>query len=185
MANIATLKKFVGYRFSSGSETGSDFKSFATKLRNYIKSVCNENGMEMVSFNRGHYDCFGFVKMQDSDVYAYWSISDVRFWQDEWFNKVLFRTANGPKDYHGGHNQYCSLEKLGSSIQSLMQKNIVYRINGKTFTDKQMRDIGRDIASLWGAECYGYTVDTYRDKVVFQCVECGEHFITEQAFADF
>lgn len=185
MANISTLKKFVGFRFSSGGVIGPDFKSFSTKLRNYIKAICEENNMEMVSFNRGHYECSGFVKVLATDSYFYWSISDVRYWSDEWFNKVLYRTATGPKDYRGGQNMYCPLEKLGSSIVALAKRTVSYNINGKTFNDMQMRNIGRDIASLWGAECYDYTVDKVNQKVIFDCIEHGEKFVTEQAFNEF
>ena len=62
MANLNSLKKYLGYRFSSGGVIGSDFKSFSTKLRNYIKAVCDENGLEMVSYNRNHYEATGSLR---------------------------------------------------------------------------------------------------------------------------
>lgn len=185
MASLATLKKFIGYRFSSGGVIGDDFKSFSAELRKHINALCKEHNMEMVSFNRGHYECSGFVKVIDTDSYVYWSISDVRYWNDEWLNKVLYRTATGPKDYRGGQNMYCHLEQLGSSIVSLARRTAKYDINGKTFNDLQIRNIGNNIASLWGAQCYNYRIDRANQKVVFECIEHGERFVTEQAFNEF
>ena len=129
MANIANLKKYLGYRFSSGSTIGDDFKSFSTKFRNYIKSMCEEHGMELVSFNRGHYECSGFLKVLDTNSFIYWSISDVRYWADDWYRKVLYRTADNQKDYRGGPNMYCSLDKLGESAVLLAKRTVARNSN--------------------------------------------------------
>ena len=40
MANLAELKKYLNYEFSSGCYTGEDYKSFQTKYINYLKQVC-------------------------------------------------------------------------------------------------------------------------------------------------
>lgn len=185
MANLNSLKKYLGYRFSSGGVIGSDFKSFSTKLRNYIKAVCDENGLEMVSYNRNHYEASGFLKYTKTGQYIYWSISDVRFWQDEWYNSVLIRLADHEKDYHGKENNRCSLADIGNASISLAMRNLKFNINGKEFNDRQLRQEGSEIASLWGAECYDYEVDNEKQKVIFSCIEHGEPFITEKAFAEF
>lgn len=185
MANLNSLKKYLGYRFSSGGVIGSDFKSFSTKLRNYIKAVCDENNLEMISYNRNHYEASGFLKHTETGQYIYWSISDVRFWQDEWFNSILIRLADHEKDYRGKENHKCSLADIGKTAVLLAVKNTKYVINGKEFNDRQLRAEGSEIASLWGAECYGYKVDAENKKVTFDCIEHGEPFVTEKAFDEF
>lgn len=185
MANLNSLKKYVNYRFSSGGVIGEDFKSFSTKLRNYIKAICEENGFEMVSYNRGHYESSGFIKNPKTNQFAYWSISDVRFWQNEWFDHVLYRMTDSEKDYRGKQNMYCSLENLGQSISNMFERYVVYNINNKEFSRSKMMEVGRDIASLWGGECLDFEVDNDKQVVTFKCIEHGEFFITEQAFAEF
>ena len=43
-------------------------------------------------------------------------------------------------------------------------------------------NIGNEIASLWGASCYDYEIDLKNKKVIFDCVEAGEFFITDITF---
>ena len=139
----------------------------------------------MVSYNRNHYEASGFLKYTKTGQYIYWSISDVRFWQDEWYNSVLIRLADHEKAYHGKENNRCSLADIGNASISLAMRNLKFNINGKEFNDRQLKQEGSEIASLWGAECYDYEVDNENQKVIFSCIEHGEPFITEKAFAEF
>lgn len=63
-----------------------------------------------------------------------------------------------------------------------MKKNIVI---GKTLP-KEIREnllrIGNNVASTWGASCYKYKVSNKERKVIFECVEHGELFVTEIEF---
>ena len=45
-------------------------------------------------------------------------------------------------------------------------------------------DIGNDIAAIWGAICYDYTIDEENKEVVFECNERGEEFVTSYSFED-
>ena len=42
----------------------------------------------------------------------YISISDVRYFTNEWYSHILIRTAKSDTDYRGGFNHYTTLENL-------------------------------------------------------------------------
>lgn len=120
MAKLSELKKYIDYEFSSGCYTGEDYKTFQTKYINYLRSICKENGWIFVRALRGHYEFSLFIKDNENN-YVYLSISDVRFFPNEWFNHVLIRTAKSEEDYTGGRNQYYSLPVLQFAIHQLLK----------------------------------------------------------------
>lgn len=123
MAKLQDLKKYLNYEFSLGCHTGDDYKTFERKYINYLKSLCKEKGWEMVWASKNHYcftACFSF-----NGKYIYVSISDVRFFKNEWYNHVLFRTMEHHKDYRGGMNCYTTLPQLGDAITSLFHRMVV------------------------------------------------------------
>ena len=111
MANIKDLKKYVGYEFSSGCYTGDDYKSFQTKYINYLRSICKQNHWQLVNVGRNHYCFSAFIKSAENKC-VYVSISDVRYFSDEWYNHILIRTAKDEQDYRGGFNNYTTLDGL-------------------------------------------------------------------------
>lgn len=111
MATIRDLEKYLDYEFSSGSYTGSDYKSFQTKYINYLKSICSKNNMQLVNTGKNHYCLSTFIKNNDGK-YIYLSISDVRHHINEWYTHILVRTAKSKRDYSGGRNLYTSLPNL-------------------------------------------------------------------------
>lgn len=119
MANISNLKKYLGYEFSSGCYTGNDYKSFQTKYINYLKTMCKDNHWELVNVNKNHYCFSAFIKSAEGR-YVYLSISDVRYFADEWFNHILVRTAKNEVDYKGGFNNYTALEDLEGKVAILL-----------------------------------------------------------------
>ncbi len=120
MAKLSELRKYLNYEFSTGVYTGDDYKTFQTKYINYLKSLCKENGLIFVNALRNHYYFSAFIKNRENK-FIYLSISDVRFFQNEWFNRVLIRTAKNEKDYTGGSNQYYSLPVLQFAIHQLLK----------------------------------------------------------------
>ena len=120
MATLNDLKKYLNYEFSTGYYTGEDYKTFQRKYINYLKSIAKENGWELVNVGKNHYQFSAFFKYKDK--YVYFSISDVRFWQNEWYKHILVRTASHQKDYHGGGNCYASLPLLNFAIKSLFER---------------------------------------------------------------
>ena len=120
MAKLQDLEKYLNHTFSTGYYTPDrDYLSFQRKYINYLRSICKENDWILVKANKSHYFFSAFIK----DVYGlcvYISISDVRFWKNEWYNNVLIRDAKDENDYHGGRNNYIELPHLPQKIKSLL-----------------------------------------------------------------
>lgn len=120
MAKLNDLKKYIDYEFSSGCYTGEDYKSFQTKYINYLKAMCKENNWELVNISKNHYCFSAFIKSSENKC-VYLSISDVRYFSNEWYNHILVRTAKNEVDYRGGFNNYTTLEKLDNTVAKLLK----------------------------------------------------------------
>ena len=120
MAKIKDLEKYLNYEFSSGGYTGEDYKKFERLYINYLKSLLKENGWELVKVNKNHYEFSAFFLC--SNKHIYFSISDVRFWNNNWYNKILIRTAKSDTDYRGGQNLYTNLPNLKHFLLNLLNK---------------------------------------------------------------
>ncbi len=118
MAKIAELKKYLTHEFSAGCYTGDDYKSFQTKYLNYLKTMCRENHWQLVNVGKNHYCFSAFIKSAENKC-VYISISDVRYFTNEWFHHILVRTAENEVDYRGGFNNYATLEGLEVKIAQL------------------------------------------------------------------
>ena len=119
MANIKDLEKYVNYEFSSGCYTGDDYKSFQTKYINYLKSICNANHWRLVNVGKNHYCFSAFIKSAENKC-VYISISDVRYFSNEWYDHILIRTAENETDYRGGFNNYTTLSDLEGTAAELL-----------------------------------------------------------------
>lgn len=118
------IAQFKGHEFQTGSYKTPEFKTFARKFKNAIQEQLG-SGDEIVSFNTGHFDCSGFIRrianLGRSEKYIYFSISDVRFFRNEWIGSILVRTAKGPQDYTGGRNQYTDLKNFGTVVDQIFE----------------------------------------------------------------
>ena len=65
----------------------------------------------MVNIGRNHYCFSAFVKSAENKC-VYISISDVRYFPDDWYKHILIRTAKDEQDYRGGFNHYTTLDNL-------------------------------------------------------------------------
>ena len=119
MAKIAELKKYLTHEFSTGCYTGDDYKSFQTKYLNYLKTLCRENHWQLVNVGKNHYCFSAFIKSSQNKC-VYISISDVRYFTNEWFNRILVRTAKSEIDFRGGFNNYTTLDHLEVKIAELL-----------------------------------------------------------------
>ena len=120
MATIKDLEKYIDYEFSSGCYTGEDYKSFQTKYINFLRSMCKQNHWQLVNVVRNHY-CFSvFIKSAENKC-IYVSISDVRFFTNEWYSNILIRTAKNEQDYHGGFNHRTTLKELEMKAMELLE----------------------------------------------------------------
>ena len=119
MANIKDLEKYVNYEFSSGCYTGDDYKSFQTKYINYLRAVCKNNHWRLVNVGKNHYCFSAFIKSAENKC-VYISISDVRYFSNEWYDHILIRTAENETDYRGGFNNYTTLSDLEGTAAYLL-----------------------------------------------------------------
>lgn len=120
MATIKNLEKYIDYEFSSGCYTGDDYKSFQTKYINFLRSMCKQNHWQLVNVGRNHYCFSAFIKSAENKC-VYISISDVRFFTNEWYNYILIRTAKNEQDYQGGFNHRTTLKELEMKAMELLE----------------------------------------------------------------
>ena len=120
MATIKDLEKYIDYEFSSGCYTGDDYKSFQTKYINFLRSICKQNHWQLVNVRRNHYCFSAFIKSAENKC-VYVSISDVRFFTNEWYNNILIRTAKNEQDYYGGFNHRTTLKELEMKAMELLE----------------------------------------------------------------
>ena len=123
MANIKDLKKYIGYEFSSGCYTGDDYKSFQTKYINFLKAICKQNHWQLVNVGRNHYCFSAFIKSAENKC-VYVSISDVRYFSDEWYNHILIRTA---KDEQTIAAVLITIQRLTDLNSGLANCSTIYR----------------------------------------------------------
>jgi len=120
MAQIKDLEKYIDYEFSSGCYTGDDYKSFQTKYINFLRSICKQNHWHLVNVGRNHYCFSAFIKSAENKC-VYVSISDVRFFTNEWYSNILIRTAKNEQDYRGGFNHRTTLKELEMKAMELLE----------------------------------------------------------------
>lgn len=120
MATIKDLEKYIDYEFSSGCYTGDDYKSFQTKYINFLRSICKQNHWQLVNVGRNHYCFSAFIKSAENKC-VYVSISDVRFFTNEWYSNILIRKAKNEQDYYGGFNHRTTLKELEMKTMELLE----------------------------------------------------------------
>ncbi|MDE2027081.1 MAG: hypothetical protein KGJ11_00895 [Candidatus Omnitrophica bacterium] len=118
------FKKLMDWKdnnFESSTVKTPEFMAFAKMLRAHIKKEARENALEVVGFSTGHFYCSGFFKNTATGKFAYFSISDVRYFSDSWIDDVLLRTAAHEKDYTGGGNQFVNIIGIGKEALKITQ----------------------------------------------------------------
>lgn len=120
MATIKDLEKYIDYEFSSGCYTGDDYKSFQTKYINFLRSICKQNHWQLVNVGRNHYCFSAFIKNAENKC-VYVSISDVRFFTNEWYSNILIRKAKNEQDYYDGFNHRTTLKELEMKAMELLE----------------------------------------------------------------
>lgn len=120
MTKITELKKYLNHEFSSGFYTGEDYKTFQAKYIGFLKSVCRDNHWRLVNVGKNHYCFSAFIKSAENKC-VYISISDVRYFNNEWYDHILIRTAKDEQDYRGGFNHYTLLDNLAGKAAELLE----------------------------------------------------------------
>ena len=121
---MTTLQKLKSYAISGienwGGITSPDYKEFEKTYRKHLRSVAKSVDGELVKFMPQHYEFSCFVKRNNKFVYI--SISDVRYFRNEWQDNILIRTAQNESDYHGGSNNYATLKNINEKIKALTEQ---------------------------------------------------------------
>ena len=115
------LFDWKGNCFESSCSRTPEFMAFARMFRGHIQKQAKENGLVLVNYSNGHFYCSGFFKNLITGKYAYFSISDVRYFKDSWIDDVLLRTAKHEKDYTGGSNQSVHINNIGKEALEITQ----------------------------------------------------------------
>ena len=115
-----TMSRWLGHKFSTGSFPGEDYLKFQRNAKADLKKNAESYGFEIHKFSKNHYSFSAVLNEKNSEKFIYVSISDVRFWQDEWANHVLIRTMAHDSDWTGGHNNYCTWDEIGEKAKRLV-----------------------------------------------------------------
>lgn len=122
------MNKWIGFQFSTGSETGKDFLAFQKDAKTDLKKMLTEAGMKLKSFSGGHYEFSAVAENEENGRYVYVSISDVRYFKDKWISQVLVRAMKHEKDWSGGFNQYTTWDQIGKKVKTIsLSKDPAYR----------------------------------------------------------
>ena len=105
----------------------SEFKKMFRDLKAAIKEMCAVQDAELVSFKPSHYDGSGFIYKPATNKYVYISMGQdalryrVNVTRRINAGPILIRTAEGPRDFHGGHNHFCTLYELPDMVSFLLK----------------------------------------------------------------
>lgn len=110
------MQKWVNYQFESSTTKTPEFKSFARDFKKAFKHLLGDDYHIEMSVN--HFYISGFIAKDGK--FIYFSTSDVRFFPNEWYNKLLIRTSKDMSDYTGGPNNYTSINHLKENVNRLL-----------------------------------------------------------------
>lgn len=114
------IKKWYGKEIENYfGETSPEYKQFQKEYKSLFKNIASDIEMNLYSFNPNHYEFSAVMQSNTTKSFYYISISDVRFWDNEWANNILYRTMEHDKDWHGGSNHYTNLQELANNLEKL------------------------------------------------------------------
>ena len=116
--------------FESSPSLTPQFAVFAREFKKALRRAVKDR-LDIVSFNRGHFDLSGFLRNPVTQELVYWNLFDVRY-ASRWADRVLIRTAAHERDYTGGRNHFTP---LGHLVETAMQ------LTGGTFIALALDDL--------------------------------------------
>jgi len=105
------ITSWLNHEFDTSTSKTPEFLAFARDFEKFLK-----NDVVEIDLSVSHFYLFGFARNITTGKFAYFTIPDVRFFDDYWFLNILYRTAQNSKDYRGGVNQYCQLPDLVANL---------------------------------------------------------------------
>lgn len=124
MTTKAFIEKYQGKILEDdGAYKSAEFIAFAKAMRSVINSELKRIGAKLTSFSVGHYDVSGFVER--GGQYVYFSYSEPRhlpidLTRTDAMMGILVRTADGPKDYRGGINNFTNITSFADLVDRLL-----------------------------------------------------------------
>ena len=107
------MEKWYDYTFESSSGLTAEFQAFVKDFKKYLLQQVRKD-FELVNCSRGHFEISGFLKNKKNKKFVYFSISDVRYFPNSWYNNILIRTAENEKDYTGSSNNNCKFAEINN-----------------------------------------------------------------------
>lgn len=102
-----------------GAYTSAEYNLFQKNYREVLKDICKDIDFAIKEFHKNHY-CFSAVlSSQKTEQLFYISISDVRYFRNDWADNILYRTMEHEKDWTGGSNHYSKLNDLDFNLLEL------------------------------------------------------------------
>lgn len=100
--------RYQNHTFTGDGTTGSVYMAFQKEYKAVLQAICENIDAKLVAFESNHYAFSTFVE-KDGE-FAYISISDVRHFPNDWFNRVRVQSAKTAKHYTGHSTNYAELE---------------------------------------------------------------------------
>ena len=113
------IESWLDYTFESSSGPTKEFLMFVKDFKKYLLQQ-TKNDFELARWSRGHFEIYGHLKSKANGRFIYFSISDVRYWSNAWYNNILIRTAEDEKDFTGGDNNSCSFNAINQKALALI-----------------------------------------------------------------
>lgn len=106
-----------------GSQTSPSYRRFESQYKGILLDICDNINFDLHNFHRNHYEFSAVLKNKCNNKFYYISISDVRYFPSQWHDNILYRTMAHDKDWHGGTNNYSSLDNLQENLVRLDKFN--------------------------------------------------------------
>lgn len=109
------INKWLSHDFNM-SRTKHDYLEFEREYRALILERTKKLGYELISFNPHNYCFTAVIQSQTTKRYYSISISDLRFFREDWYKKVLWKEVSSPTDIVGSDTQRSPLLSLFDNI---------------------------------------------------------------------
>lgn len=104
-----------------GGYNSEDFLEFAKDFKKFLFKELQSVHIDLNRFNVGHHEVSGFFLNRTTNKFGYFSISDVRYFPNDWHNNIMVRSVTGYGDYKGGTNNWSSLSNFAETAERITQ----------------------------------------------------------------
>lgn len=116
---IKKMEKWLDHQFSSGCDTGADYRAFQKDARTSLRQQAEAAGYELYQFNKNHYEFSAVLRDKKTGAFVYVSINDVRYSRNDWYTHVLYRTMQHDQDWRGSRNRFCQWPEILRVLENM------------------------------------------------------------------